>query len=139
MRTLRIMWTTIFTSCTFVKKLPCPSMCSHWHAERKFVEVWQGRRLHFVFIQNRRNENFLHESKHLPSPTSPLPSQFSLRLHYGNCSNCKIWKSDVRDGFSITKKEETSRPRVHLTKPVRIKRTFQSSHKFEFSFLTTVF
>jgi hypothetical protein len=136
MQTLRIMWTIIFTSCTFVKTLPCHSICSPCQAEREFVEVWQGRRLHFVFTENRRNENFLHESKHPPPPSH---YHFSLRLHYGNCSNCKVWKSGVRDEYSITKKEETSRPRVHLTKPVRIKWIFQSIHKFEFSFLTNVF
>ena len=63
--------------------------------------------------------------------------QFSLHLHY--CSFIKyVWISDISDGFS-TNKEEQSRRRLHFTKPARLKRSYQSFDKLQFSFQTIVF
>jgi hypothetical protein len=63
--------------------------------DRQFEEMWQERRLYFVFVQNRRIQIFMNGKCAM---FFVLSSHNFLRFHYCNCNMC-IWMPDISNSF----------------------------------------
>jgi hypothetical protein len=68
MLTLRLMWATLIFPLYSVALFVFNSTPASSRIEIESVELWQGRRLHFMSAQNGRIQNYLNESEQYFSP-----------------------------------------------------------------------